>query len=303
VTDELGKEVLKGVSRSFYLTLRLLPAPMRGAASVGYLLARTSDTLADTAAAPLDARLQCLDQFKRAVAGQSELPRWPVAIRNAIGDPRERKLLEASADVFAWLNALPESEAVLVREVVEIIVSGQTLDLERFANASRESPVALESDGMLEDYAWRVAGCVGAFWTKLGFLSLGDRFSKAPESILIEKGIAYGKGLQLVNILRDIVPDLATGRCYLPVADTHDTHLLLACHARWCGRATEWVGEGEAYAKLLCSRRLRAATVLPALIARKTLDPLSNATWETLTSRVKVPRSAVYRALVKAFFV
>ena len=57
VRENSGKQLLKGVSRSFYLTLRLLPGPMRGAASLGYLLARTSDTLADTAAAPVDARL------------------------------------------------------------------------------------------------------------------------------------------------------------------------------------------------------------------------------------------------------
>jgi len=187
--------------------------------------------------------------------------------------------------------------------VVEIIASGQSLDLERFANASREDRISLESDAMLEDYAWRVAGSVGAFWTKLGFLTLGDRFSKAPEALLLEKGIAYGKGLQLVNILRDVVEDLAVGRCYLPVADSHDIGLLMACHARWCERATGWVGEGEAYAELLCSRRLRAATVLPALIARKTLEPLRNATWETLARRVKVPRKVVYRAMAQAFFV
>ncbi len=301
VTDELGKQVLKGVSRSFYLTLRLLPRPMRGAASLGYLLARTSDTLADTTAAPPDARLHCLDQFRLAVAGKSSAPRWPVSILNVIPDPRERHLLECSGEIFTMLNRLPQGEADLVREVLKVIVSGQTLDLERFADASREHPVALQDDAVLEDYAWRVAGCVGAFWTKLGFLTLGERFSRSPEPELVERGIAYGKGLQLVNILRDLAADLASGRCYLPVADPRDPQQLHDCHAKWLMRAEGWVAEGVGYAKSLRSRRLRAATVLPALIAGKTLEPLRGATWENLQTRIKVPRKVVYQCLLRAF--
>jgi farnesyl-diphosphate farnesyltransferase len=301
VIDDLGKQVLKGVSRSFYLTLRLLPGPMRDAASLGYLLARTSDTLADSAALPVGERQRCLEQFRRCVSGEAEFQPWPVAILNAVPDVRERHLLESSAAVLDWLRNLPEGEAVLVREVLEIIISGQTLDLERFASATRENPVALQDDAALDDYAWRVAGCVGAFWTKLGFLTLGGEFSKSPAAELVGQGIAFGKALQLVNILRDVAEDLAMGRCYLPVADPADFPQLLACYARWQDRAELWLDEGEKYAATLRLRRLRAATVLPALLARKTLEPLRGATWADLQRRNKIPRSAVYRSLVAAF--
>ncbi|MEX1049740.1 MAG: squalene/phytoene synthase family protein [Akkermansiaceae bacterium] len=298
----LEKQVLKGVSRSFYLTLRLLPGPMRGAASLAYLLARTSDTLADTAAAPVALRMECLRLFAAAVAGGRAAPRWPDSFLTTIEDPRERHLLELCGDLIHWLRALDRTEAALVREVVEIIISGQTLDLERFATASREQPVALPDDNVLEDYAWRVAGCVGAFWTKLGFLTLGGGFSTAGEDELLERGIAYGKGLQLVNILRDLPADLENGRCYLPVADPHNLPALLASHGRWLVRARAWAGEGETYAATLGSRRLRAATVLPALLARKTLGSLEGASWEDLQARLKIPRRAVYQALLQAFF-
>jgi farnesyl-diphosphate farnesyltransferase len=300
--DELGKNVLKGVSRSFYLSLRLLPAPMREAASLGYLLARASDTLADTAAAPVELRLQCLDSFGRAVAGNGENPQWPDSMLSAIPDPNERLLLRRSGEMLKWLGRLPVAEARLVREVLEIIVSGQTLDLEHFAQADPKSPVSLSDDAALDDYAWRVAGCVGAFWTKLGFLTLGNKFSDAPEAELLELGIAYGKGLQLVNILRDIAADLATGRCYLPVADPQGTEALLACHARWLIRAESWLADGEQYAARLRSPRLRAATVLPALLGYVTLAPLRGSSWENLQTPIKVPRSVVYRSMLRAFF-
>ena len=63
---------------------------------------------------------------------------------NAVADPRERHLLEGTGDLFAWLGRLPAEEAALVREVVGIIIGGQRLDLERFAAADGENPVALE---------------------------------------------------------------------------------------------------------------------------------------------------------------
>lgn len=301
MTGNPENALLKGVSRSFYITLRLLPEPMRGAASLGYLLARTSDTLADTAAVPMEVRLQCLESFERALAGDVAVPGWPVEMLEAVEDTGERLLLGRTDQLFDWLGRSPAGEAALVREVVGIITSGQTLDLERFAGAYGNHPVALEDDAALEDYAWRVAGCVGAFWTKLGFLTMGERFSKASESSLIDRGIAYGKGLQLVNILRDLPVDLAAGRCYLPAADPHDVNTLLRLHGRWLERALEWNAAGFSYADDLRSRRLRAATVLPAMIARDTLERLRGADWAELQTRIKVPRSKVYLAVIRAF--
>ena len=299
--NQSGKQMLAGVSRSFYLTLRLLPAPMRDAASLGYLLARTSDTLADSTNATHQTKSEFLEQFRAAVAGEQQSPRWPVALLNTVPDGKERRLLEACGDLIEWLGRLPAGEAALVREVVAIIIGGQKLDLERFADATREHPIALPDDAALEDYTWRVAGCVGAFWTKLGFLTLADRFSISTEADLLERGITYGKGLQLVNILRDVAEDLSTGRCYLPVVDPHDAAALLECHRRWLQTAKCWVKEGERYAATLHSRRLRAATALPAMIARKNLDALAGVTWVQLQTRIKVPRSFVYRSLFRAF--
>ncbi len=295
-------QVLKGVSRSFYLTLRLLPAPMRGAASLAYLLARTSDTLADITRTPTELRREWLDRFDQAIAASLPPPRWPVSLLNAIPDPRERRLLEASDDLFLWLARLPEPEAALVREVLAIIIGGQQLDLHRFAHATQDNPVALTDDPALEDYTWRVAGCVGAFWTQLGFLTLGERFSRTSLSNLLDKGVLFGKGLQLVNILRDLPADLATGRCYLPVADPYDPQTMLEARDRWLERAWEWVGEGFSYALSLESRRLRAASVLPALLARETLARLRGTDWQDPQQRVKVPRTRVYLLLARALF-
>jgi len=43
-----SNDLLKATSRSFYLTLRVLPAAVRSQIGLAYLLARTTDTIADT---------------------------------------------------------------------------------------------------------------------------------------------------------------------------------------------------------------------------------------------------------------
>lgn len=301
VSRDPRMQALKEVSRSFYLSLRLLPSEMRPAASVGYLLARTSDTIADSASAPTGMRLECLERFLEMIQGAALDPRWPSPLVTGISDPRERRLMDTTADWLGWMNSLPAGQVSLVREVVRIIIGGQRLDLCQFDGADANHPVALTDDSVLEDYTWRVAGCVGAFWTKLGFLTLRGRFSSEDEPVLLDRGVCFGKGLQLVNILRDLPVDLGQGRCYLPVSDPRNRVELLECHRKWTATARAWVGEGFHYADALETRRLRASSVLPARIALETIERLESAGWQTLEQRVKVPRSRVYRALVTSF--
>ena len=289
--------LLKGVSRSFYLSLRLLPGPMRSGAVVGYLLARASDTLADTEGVPASGRLECLDTFRQVlVSGGGELPEVG-QYEDVLDSVGERVLLGRLPDLFRVFHGLPDAERELVREVVVTILEGQRLDLVRFGGASAEHPACLRSREELEDYAYRVAGCVGEFWTKLGYLTLGEGFSREEPDLLCRWGREYGMGLQLVNILRDAPFDLAEGRCYLPVAAAGGSVAYGEEHRYWQAVARKWVARGEEYAKALVSRRLKIASGLPAAIAAETLDLLAGASWEAMSARVKVSRTKVYAAI------
>jgi farnesyl-diphosphate farnesyltransferase len=130
---------------------------------------------------------------------------------------------------------------------------------------------------------------------------MGERFSSSDENEMIRLGVHYGKGLQLINILRDLPADLVQGRCYLPVADSLNRDELMACHRRWIERAEQWIGDGFRYASMLTTRRLQVASVMPAMIARETLGLMKNASWDALKAGVKVPRIRVYAMLIKAF--
>jgi len=53
-------DLLKATSRSFFLTLRVLPARVRPQVGLVYLLARTTDTIADTELVPPAQRVDTL---------------------------------------------------------------------------------------------------------------------------------------------------------------------------------------------------------------------------------------------------
>src|SRR5258706_3083147 len=57
-------DLLKAVSRSFNLTLRVLPAAVRPQIGLAYLLARTTDTIADTELVPIEKRLDALHEMR-----------------------------------------------------------------------------------------------------------------------------------------------------------------------------------------------------------------------------------------------
>lgn len=294
-----GTAILKGVSRSFYLSLRLLPASMRDAAGLAYLLARSSDTIADTPGLPVAQRLSCLADFHRALRGETTFTTPPALVENA--SDGEKILMAHASDHLQWLGTLSAEEQTLVHAVLDEIISGQTLDLQRFGNASKDSRMVIASDAELIDYCQRVAGSVGAFWTHLGFLSEGQHFSSASQESMLSWGRNFGCALQLVNILRDRPEDMRHGRYYLPgTAHLSAGEECLHAHDRWLRQARAWVQEGLQYAHALRGRRLRCATALPALIALETLDALDQANWHQMEQRIKVPKSTVFRCLAEA---
>src|SRR6266699_2522820 len=73
-SPELLTSLLKQVSRSFYLTLRVLPGAIRPQIELAYLLARATDTIADTEIIPVETRLQALDALRERILGKKTTP-------------------------------------------------------------------------------------------------------------------------------------------------------------------------------------------------------------------------------------
>ena len=216
-TDEQRSltELLRQTSRSFQLTLRVLPGAVRWPIGLAYLLARISDTIADTKVVVPDQRLAALEEFRQRLLGVRAGPMNLAALGQHQGSSAELALLEQSELAIAALSALSPADRGRVVDVLQVILSGQELDLRRFAAADTDRVVALTTAADLDDYTYRVAGCVGEFWTRMCRAHLFPK-TRLDDTQFFADAIAFGKGLQLVNILRDIPADLRQGRCYLP---------------------------------------------------------------------------------------
>ena len=314
-------ELLKQTSRSFYLTLRVLPAAVRPQIGLAYLLARTTDTIADTEIVPLAQRLEALQKLRERILGQSSAPLNFGALAEKQNLSAEKLLLEKVEESLALLPTLSPADLKLVREVLTTITSGQELDLRRFgqiaqtgASATGQQIVALETAAELDDYTYRVAGCVGEFWTKICRAHLFPD-AKLDEKQFITDGIRFGKGLQLVNILRDLPADLKIGRCYLPTQRLDEVKLLpevllspanaqkfLPLFHEYLDKAESHLAAGWRYTNTLPfgQFRLRLACAWPVLLGIKTIEKLRVANVIELQQRVKVSRGEVWQIIFRS---
>lgn len=312
--NQLLGPLLKEVSRSFYLTLRVLPSRIRSQIGLAYLLARTTDTIADTGLVAPEKRLQALKELRERIMGLSRVLLDFNELRQHQGSPAERVLLEKCESALGLLETLSPGDRQLVREVLGTITSGQELDLQRFGGASADHIVALRTAEELDDYTYRVAGCVGEFWTKmcLAHLYAGKALDK---SYLLAKGVCFGQGLQLVNVLRDLPADLRNGRCYLPADQLTSLGLtpqdllkpenesrLRPIYDTWLERAESHLYAGWHYTNALPrgSVRVRLACAWPIQIGLETTKLLRAGPVLDPAKRVKVPRAQVKKLMLRS---
>jgi farnesyl-diphosphate farnesyltransferase len=211
--------LLKGVSRSFYLTLRVLPAGMRDPVGLAYLLARAADTIADTSLIPPDQRLELLLALRDQVNGTGDKEalarRMAIEVAAQQTQSDEKVLLESLEPALTVLAQLSESDRQAVRAIVTTLTQGMEFDLRMFPDESSGQIVALKEYEALDRYTYLVAGCVGEFWTQMTYAHMPGTLKGEPETIL-RRGVRFGKALQMTNVLRDCGKDLRIGRCYLP---------------------------------------------------------------------------------------
>lgn len=305
------RQLLRHVSRSFDLSIRLLPGAVQAPVAIGYLLARATDTVADTTALPLHERQYLLNQMTQVIASATAdevaiqaLAPHIEAFAAQQTNPHERALMQALPQCLPLLHVLDLADQASVRQVLGLITEGQQRDMTRFGPGLH----ALRTEAELDHYTWLVAGCVGVFWTELCARHLPG-YAQLPHEEMMHLGRRYGMGLQRLNILRDAGADLAAGRCYWPeetlatvgltperLAEaaqkgcTETLQTLSPLYTQWLDHTQAQLADGMRYAMALKPLRLRLASALPALIGARTVALLRQAGPLALTQRVKMPR-------------
>jgi farnesyl-diphosphate farnesyltransferase len=306
--DLLGG-VLRRVSRSFYLSLAVLPVSLREPIGLAYLLARAADTVADTGLLPRADRLRHLEALRKAFAGAGDgVAEVARACLPHQALDAERRLLERVDEALARMRALPSADRADVQDVLATLTRGMIFDLTRFPGDDAAALAALPAWPDLDEYTYLVAGCVGPFWTAL-HVRHRPRLAAWDVSAMSAQGVRFGKALQMTNVLRDVPRDLRVGRCYIPGDELAALHLRPAdlldravwprarplfrgllertlAHYDVAWRYTLAIPRSEFRMRLACTWALLIGLATLAELAAHP-DPLSAGT------AIKIPRAAV----------
>jgi farnesyl-diphosphate farnesyltransferase len=309
------QDLLKQVSRSFYLTLRVLPHSINEQLSLAYLLARAADTVADTQLVEVGRRREALLQIRKSIQDvcEGKRPLLPElgdlaeAQQTSVhhGTPAERTLLQTLGQLLDRLQAFSADDRIRIRNVLDTITHGQEMDLIRFGDASVDRIVALRTDEELDEYTYHVAGCVGEFWTHMCRAHVFPQTSLNDEALLAN-GIRFGKALQLVNILRDLPEDLQQGRCYIPEKELSKHNLqprdllnagtitsFRPLYDSYLQQAEDHFAAGWQYTTALPFRyvRIRLACAWPILIGMETVEELRRGNILDGRYHIRIPHS------------
>ena len=259
--------LLARTSRTFALSIPLLPEPARAEVGVAYLLFRIADTFEDAVSWPRDRRLRALADLadllaEPAYAATRSRP-W-LAPPAPIPHDGYLELLAAAPLVLGAYAELAPAARRVVREHLQRTLDGMASFVARTDDRGR---LELRDVADLQDYCYAVAGIVGEMLTELFLLDV-PQLARVAEP-LRSRSRAFGEGLQLVNILKDAADDGREGRTYLPAGVPRSEVIALA--------RRDLVAAAE-YSQLLqgagAPRGLVSFTALPVLLAQASVARL-----------------------------
>lgn len=302
------RNLLKSVSRSFYISLNILPSDIRPAIGMGYLICRLADTIADTDVVPAVDRDRLLASLLKSLQEKPQRTFFLPEVTRAVtgGSPAERNLLSRTPELLKAFDTLNQEDRHLIIDLVGQITAGMKIDLAAFPPKAGPAPTPLHTPEMLESYIALIGGEPGRFWSKVCLVHRPS-LPIVQRAVWIYNGIQFGKGLQMINILKDMMADATRGRCYVPAPwlaefgitpsewpEALSTPSGKELTARLAHRTAELLEFGLDYLEEIPRNewRMRMAVWMPMVLAWQTLK-----LWAAPTGRgkpVKVGRGRVY---------
>ncbi|HEY6931277.1 MAG TPA: squalene/phytoene synthase family protein [Thermoanaerobaculia bacterium] len=275
------EDLLEKTSRTFALSIPVLPEPTRGEVMIAYLLFRIADTFEDAAHWPPERRIEALEEFQDVLIDYSRDRAERLSQKWTRTDPSQhagyRELIREVPFVLECFFALDPQAVSSVRGHVTRSADGMA----RFVARSRGSVLRLDDLDDLQRYCYVVAGIVGEMLTDL-FLLRREQLGAIARD-LRKRAAAFGEALQLVNILKDASVDVSEGRRFLPSRVPRSKVFALA--RRDLGTAAEYtLGLQQAGAP----RGIVEFCALPAELAWATLEKVEKEGPGSKVSRLEV---------------
>ncbi|MEM1180591.1 MAG: squalene/phytoene synthase family protein [Acidobacteriota bacterium] len=270
-------DLLTKTSRTFALSIPLLPQPTRLEVTLGYLLFRIADTFEDAKDWGVDRKVAALNRFCDLL---------DLGCRKPPGDPEVRRALEEAA--LEWADAAPidhDGYQELLREVPAVLevffaldeparrlirehVVRTSIGMADYVTRTRDGELELRDLEDLQHYCYIVAGIVGEMLTELFVLGRPELDAAADD--LRRRARRCGEAQQLVNILKDSAFDADEGRSYLAGAERKKVFALARADLRTAAEYILLLQDSGT------DRGLVAFNALPVLLAKEALDAVES---------------------------
>jgi farnesyl-diphosphate farnesyltransferase len=302
--NEFCREILPAVSRTFALSIRLLPGNLGAAVRCAYLICRIADTVEDEPNQPAARKADLLDSLALCFDDPGAPAEFVRRTAGVTGDPAHVRLVRNAGLVFVAYRELPENTRGYVRHWVSEMIAGMRKFVLLYPHGIR-----IQSLEEYKEYCYYVAGTVGYLLTDLWHehsSSIGTR----QHQLLRERCRAFAEALQTVNILKDVARDAehensiyipeqllrAHGSAHASILATDRMHENRAALATLIQLAWQDLDQATAYLLAIPRRAvsIRLFCALPLLFAYATLRDLTG-TPGALEHRlvVKISRSEV----------
>jgi farnesyl-diphosphate farnesyltransferase len=205
------KAILGSVSRTFALTIPLLPPLIEKVVGNTYLLCRIVDTVEDAADLSPETKQKLSQLFLDAVLEKSPVESFVEPCLKALdhyGNLDELDLIAHTPTVLRILQTCSKEDQTAVSRCVSIMSEGMSYF------HGKQTQAGLEDLREFEKYCYVVAGVVGELLTTV-FSNHSSAFAKSMKGH-DDLAIAFGQALQMTNILKDSPEDHARGVSWKP---------------------------------------------------------------------------------------
>ena len=214
------KAILDSVSRTFALTIPLLPPSIEIVVGNTYLLCRIVDTIEDAADLSPETKQKLSKLFLDAVLEKAPVDHFVKPCLEALkhyGNQNELDLIAHTPTVLRILQTCSKADQNAVSRCVSIMSEGMSYFHDK------QTQAGLKDLKEFERYCYVVAGVVGELLTTI-FSNHSPAFAKNIKGHE-DLATAFGQALQMTNILKDSPEDRARGVSWKP-ADITQGQLL-----------------------------------------------------------------------------
>ncbi|MDH3455284.1 MAG: squalene/phytoene synthase family protein [Gemmatimonadota bacterium] len=306
--------MLPKVSRTFAISIRLLPTGLERPVLISYLLCRIADTIEDSPNVAAERKAELLGTFASTLDPDA---RPATVLRETFAAPAndEEMLAREAETVLREYRRLPSEQRRAVQPWIQEMCGGMAEFACRHGQSYQTRVAALSTMTELERYCYFVAGTVGHLLTRL-FEGHGAGWTQQRRERLEGLATSFGLGLQLTNIIKDVADDRRRGWIFVPqelcqLEGIDPAHLQDAAH-REAGRGVMQLLIAKAqghlvdaleYSRTLPRRQygIRLFCLSALYFAVRTLR-LAEGNDRLLdpAHRLKISRSEVYRTLTAA---